>query len=257
MDIDSERVEQCRGRLWAAECARVPATLLTQAFPDLDRPTAYAIQRATFRHRGAALAGFKLGGTVRPPPGEDRRAYGRLSVAHRIEGADVAADVRRFLQPCVEPEIALRLARDLGGPGHTRESVAAHLDAAIPALEIADTRYPDFPAALVDNIADNCSSGAFVLGEPVAWARLGDVRGVAVRFHAGDALLDEGVGADAMGDPLLTLAWLAAELAACDEAIPAGAIVMTGGLVASVAATSGRHIRARFDELGTVGVHIA
>jgi 2-keto-4-pentenoate hydratase len=32
---------------------------------------------------------------------------------------------------------------------------------------------------------------------------------------------------------------------------------MTGGLVASVAATSGRHIRARFDELGTVGVHIA
>ena len=255
--VDAALVERCSRRLWSAECERRPIEPLTRTLPGLDRATARAVQLATFRRRSSALAGFKLGGTVRPAPGGDRLSFGRLGVAQRIDPGDGPVDPKRFLKPCIEPEIALRLARDLSGEGHTRDSVAACLDTAIPALELADTRYPDYPEHLVDNIADNCSAGAFVLGEPLAWSRVADVRGETVRFFEADTLLGEGAGADVMGDPLLALAWLAAELARCGEGVPAGSVVLTGGLTRSAPARPGGLFRASFSGLGDVGLRIA
>lgn len=238
--------------LWAAEHDRSPLQLPDPRFAMADQAAAYAVQRCTFDRRGAALLGFKLGGTVRPPPGEDRRSYGRLSVAHRVGEGGAPVDPGRFMKPCVEPEIALRLGRALSGEGHDRESVAAHLDAVLPALEIADTRYTAFPAALLHNIADNSSSGAVVLGDPVAWREDMDVRAEAVQFFAGAALVGSGVGADVMGDPLLALSWLAGRLAQDGLALPAGAVVITGGITPSAPVLSGQVFRAVFSTIGEV-----
>lgn len=238
--------------LWAAERDRIPLPLPDARFALPDQATAYAVQRATFERRGAALLGFKLGGTVRPAPGEDRRSYGRLSVAHRVGEAGSLVDIGRFMSPCVEPEIALRLGRELAGGGHDRAQVAAHLDAVLPALEIADTRYTGFPAGLLDNIADNSSSGAVVLGEPVAWRKGMDLCAEELRFFSGDDLVGSGVGADVMGDPLLALAWLAARLAEDGLVLPAGAVVITGGITVSAWARSGSVYRAVFSSIGEV-----
>jgi len=257
MNTDTDTAERCSAMLWCAEHERSPSGLMTEAVPGLDQPGAYAIQLCTFRRRGAALAGFKLGGTVRPAPGVDRRSYGLLSEAHRLARSGEAVETSCFLRPRAEPEIALRLGRELRGGGHSREGVAAHLDAVIPAIEIADTRYADFPASLVDNIADNSSSGGFVLGTPVAWEQGMDLRSVEVGFFVDDALHGSGSGADVMGDPLLALAWLAERLAVDGLAVPAGAIVMTGGITASVAVLAGQHYRASFSGIGELLLHVA
>jgi len=243
--------------LWTAERNRRPLQLpdLRVAVPD--QAAAYAVQRCTFDQRGAALLGFKLGGTVRPAPGEDRRSYGRLSVAHRVGEAGSPVDPGRFMNPCVEPEIALRLGRELAGAGHDRASVAAHLDAVLPALEIADTRYTAFPAELLHNIADNSSSDAVVLGDPVAWRENMDLRAEAVQFFAGAALVGSGVGADVMGDPLLALSWLAGRLAHDGLTLPAGAVVITGGITPSASALPGQAYRALFSTIGEVSLRFS
>jgi 2-keto-4-pentenoate hydratase len=243
--------------LWTAERNRRPLQLpdLRVAVPD--QAAAYAVQRCTFDQRGAALLGFKLGGTVRPAPGEDRRSYGRLSVAHRVGEAGSPVDPGRFMNPCVEPEIALRLGRELAGAGHDRASVAAHLDAVLPALEIADTRYTAFPAELLHNIADNSSSGAVVLGDPVTWREDMDLRAEAVQFFAGAALVGSGVGADVMGDPLLALSWLAGRLAQDGLTLPAGAVVITGGITPSAPALPGQAYRAVFSTIGEVSLRFS
>jgi 2-keto-4-pentenoate hydratase len=243
--------------LWTAERNRRPLQLpdLRVAVPD--QAAAYAVQRCTFDQRGAALLGFKLGGTVRPAPGEDRRSYGRLSVAHRVGEGASPVDVGRFMNPCVEPEIALRLGRELAGAGHDRASVAAHLDAVLPALEIADTRYTAFPAELLHNIADNSSSGAVVLGDPVTWREDMDLRAEAVQFFAGAALVGSGVGADVMGDPLLALSWLAGRLAQDGLTLPAGAVVITGGITPSAPALPGQAYRAVFSTIGEVSLRFS
>ena len=252
-----ELVDRCSTLLWTAERERAPIAVLTNEIPALDQATAYAIQWATFGRRGAPLAGFKLGGTVRPAPGIDRRSYGCLAASGRSGEGGALADPAPFMKPVIEAEIALRLGRDLAGAGHTRESVAAHLDAVIPALEIADTRYTAFPSNLIDNIADNSSGGGFVLGEPVAWTSGTDLRQVEVLFHEGDSLLGRGRGDDVMGDPLLALAWLAGRLAEDGRVLPAGAVVLTGGLVSSMAGIAGRSFRAVYTGFGELSVAFA
>ena len=57
-----------------------------------------------------------------------------------------------------------------------------------------------------------------------------------------------------MGHPAAALAWLAGALAARDDRIEPGTVVLTGGLTAVGAAARGRRLTAEFDGLGPVEV---
>mgnify|MGYP002784688226 CR=1 FL=1 len=255
MPISDDPLEACSARLWHAETARTPTTLLSTTDPRLSEADAYAIQAATLRRRGAAPVGFKLGYTsaaMREQMGIAHPNYGVLTVQHRLGADGAAIDTARLIHPRVEPEIALRLGRELAGAGHDRASVARHLDAVLPALEIVDTRYPEYRFTIVDNIADNSSSAGFVVGDALPWHAALDLATVEVSLHADGRLLGEGRGADAMGDPLLALAWLAGFLSARGETVPAGSIVLTGGLTRAHEAQAGQVFEARFGGLGVV-----
>ena len=58
-----------------------------------------------------------------------------------------------------------------------------------------------------------------------------------------------------MGHPAAALAWLAEALAARDERIEPGSVVLSGGLTASVPLRAGERLTAEFDGLGSVEVH--
>lgn len=250
-----ETLDDCSACLWAAEAASTPTALLSSVHPGLDERDAYAIQSATLRRRGVPPIGFKLGYTsaaMRAQMGIAHPNFGVLTEQHRlgVESRPIAR--ARLIHPRVEPEIALRLGRELAGPGHTRASVSDQLEAVLPALEIVDTRYPDYRFTTVDNIADNSSSAGFVTGPPTAWRDDIDLAGIEVALSADGRVLDRGRGADAMGDPLLALAWLAAFLAERGQAIPAGALVLTGGLTRAHPAERGQVFEASFGVLGSV-----
>ena len=76
-------------------------------------------------------------------------------------------------------------------------------------------------------------------------------------FHEGDSLLGRGRGDEVMGDPLLALAWLAGRLAEDGRVLPAGAVVLTGGLVSSMAGIAGRSFRAVYTGFGELSVSFA
>lgn len=173
----------------------------------------------------------------------DRPNYGRLYECTRIaNGAEL--DIDRLIHPLIEPEIALLIGPDM------------EVEAVMPALEIVDTRYTDYAFAAVDNIADNSSAARFVLGAPGAPRAAGDLRGVPAALYADGALIAEGFGRDALGDPLLAFAWLVNRLARDDIEIPAGTIVLTGGLTRAHSVQHTAHFRAAFGALGDVSLVI-
>ncbi|ABM95081.1 2-keto-4-pentenoate hydratase [Methylibium petroleiphilum] len=248
-------LDDCSARLWAAEVACTPTALLSSSHPELDVSDAYAIQAATLRRRGMPAVGFKLGYTsaaMRAQMNIDQPNFGVLTEAHRLGVDGHTIDRGRLIHPRVEPEIALRLGRELAGAGHDRASVSRHLDAVMPALEVVDTRYPDYRFTLVDNIADNSSSAGFVTGPALPWQEGFDLGAVEVELRIDGQTVDRGRGADAMGDPLLALAWLAGFLAERGLAVPAGAVVLTGGLTRAQPAERGQFVEAGFGWLGRV-----
>jgi 2-keto-4-pentenoate hydratase len=65
---------------------------------------------------------------------------------------------------------------------------------------------------------------------------------------------DTAAGGAAMGHPAAALAWLVSALAARDERLEPGAVVLTGGLTAAVPLRAGDRITAEFDGLAAVEV---
>jgi 2-keto-4-pentenoate hydratase len=225
---------------------RVPVTILSERRPDMNERDAYAIADAAVALASQPVAGFKLGYTsaaMRQQMNVDRPNYGRLYANTRIPNAG-KLDIDRLIHPLIEPEIGLLIGNDM------------EVESVMPALEIVDTRYTDYAFAAVDNIADNSSAARFVLGPPCSLRSLGDLRTLPAVLYANGSAMAEGTGSDALGDPLRALAWLINRLARDDVAMPAGTIVLTGGLTRAYPISGASHFRAAFGPLGEVSLAI-
>lgn len=246
-------------RLMTAERDVRAIAPFTDEWPDLDPATAYQIQDLVLEDRlghGETLIGAKLGLTSRAKQeamGVSDPLYGWLTSA-MVHYGGRPVPLGRLIHPRVEPEIAFRLGDDLAGPASV-ESVLGATEAVFAALEVLDSRYTGFRFRLADVIADNASSALFVAG-PVAVppGEAGDLQLIACELRDGDRVVDTATGAAVMGHPAAAVAWLANRLHERGRRLPAGSVVLSGGLTAPVPLGPGGRISAAMGNLGTVEV---
>ncbi len=226
----------------------------------LDLDAAFGVQRHLVALRVAAgeqVVGWKLGYTsevMRRQMGVDRPNFGPLTDAMVLpDGGVVAA---HLVQPRVEPEVAVRLARPLAPrpEGVTRADVAASLATAHACLEVVHSTWVDYRFTLEQNTADNSSAGQLVLGPELPLDALDEVE---VSLADGTAELGCGRGADAFGHPLDAVAWLATQLSARGDELRAGDIVLTGGLTRAWPLEPGGRLTARFQPVGGEAVEVS
>jgi 2-keto-4-pentenoate hydratase len=244
MPLSVAPIDELAQSLADAECKRGTIETLSSRYPDLDESDAYAIAKARLRRRRHARSGYKLGYTsaaMRRQMNIAHPNYGVLTGDMFIEGGTIAFSA--LIHPLVEPEIAIALGRDLAGGGHDRNSVVAAEPLFMAAIEVCDTRYHEYRFKAVDNIADNSSAARYVLGTPMPVTAGCDLRTLVAELWIDDQLTDQGVGANALGDPLLAVAWLANRLHAEGATLKAGEIVLTGGLTRGYLVQRGQQIR--------------
>jgi 2-keto-4-pentenoate hydratase len=140
--------------------------------------------------------------------------------------------MRTLVQPRVEAEVAFRLARDLDVPEEelSAELVRDAVDVALPALEIVDSRIADWAIGFTDTVADNASSGLFVVGtqgRPLSELEPVDVD---MELRVNGEVRSSGNGAACLGDPLEALRWLAVQAARFGDPLRAGHLVLSGAL---------------------------
>jgi 2-keto-4-pentenoate hydratase len=238
---------------------REPIAPPTETLPDLSVTDAYAIAQRNVAARvaaGAAIVGHKIGLTspaVQEQLGVDQPDYGTLLDAMRIaDGASVEAGA--FIAPRIELELAFELGEPLSSAGVTAEDVRRATKQVIPALELCDSRVRDWRIRLADTVADAASSAAFVLGTTgVAPADL-DTADVAGELYRGDELLETGHSSAVLGDPCLSVAWLANALGALGENLQAGQIILSGACTRMVDVHPGDHFRGVLAGIGDVSV---
>jgi 2-oxopent-4-enoate hydratase len=224
--------------------------------PDID--AAYAVQTAWVTERvgaGARVIGRKIGLTnpaVQRQLGVDRPDFGVLLDDMACPSGSTV-DMARVLQPRIEAEIAFVLGADLTAPGIGRAEVAAATTQVVAALEIVDSRIAGWDITIVDTVADNASSGLFVLGERRGLDDL-DLAGCAMTMWRGDEVVSQGNGAACLGDPVAAVAWLANEVR--DRGVPlrAGEVILSGALGPVVPVGQGDAFRAEITGIGTVSV---
>jgi 2-keto-4-pentenoate hydratase len=223
---------------------------------------AYAIQRLNIEHRveevglhgvPAHHVGRKIGLTSRAIQewlGVVEPDFGVLLDDMYVPTGTVV-DTDLLLQPRAEAEIAFVLGESLEGPGVTAAQVLGATDFVLPAIEIIDSRVANWEISYVDTIADNASSGMFVLGaEPVELDGLAlELAGMALRKD--DEVVSTGAGIACLSHPVNAVVWLANKLAAFGEPLRAGEIVLSGALGPAVPVEAGDWVEADIARVGS------
>jgi len=222
---------------------------------DLD--AAYAVQAMNTKRAldaGRRLVGRKIGLTslaVQKQLGVGQPDYGMLFAdMARGDAEDVAlGDV---LQPKVEAEIAFVLGRDLASEHLTVADLFRATEYAVPAVEIVGSRVAKWDIRITDTIADNASSGLYVLGSRPVKLTDFDPRLCGMVMEKAGEPVSVGAGAACLGSPLNAALWLAKVMARVGHPLLAGDTILSGALGPMVPVAPGDVFDVRIEGLGAV-----
>jgi len=255
-----EEIQEYGDALYKALKTRCAIDPLTQTHPGITIEDAYRIQLRMIDQRlaesGERVIGKKIGVTsqvVMDMLKVDQPDFGHLTSGMVYgDGAAIPADT--LIAPKAEGEIAFVLKHDLTGPGVTNADVLRATEYVVPCFEIVDSRIRDWKIKIQDTVADNASSGAFVLGDAVADPRKIDLSVVGMTLEKNGEVVATGAGAAALGHPVNAVAWLANTLGGLGMGLKAGEVILSGSLAAMVSVQAGDNLRMTLGGVGSAGV---
>ncbi|MEZ5608344.1 MAG: 2-oxo-3-hexenedioate decarboxylase [Burkholderiaceae bacterium] len=262
MALSSKTLDQLAKHLHACQREARDTPKITDEHPQMDFDDAYAIQDRILAAKlkgGARLAGYKAGLTSHAKMkqmGVTDPVFGFLVDEFTVPaGGEV--QVSGLIHPKVEPEIAFVTRAELKGPGCNIASVLAASDVVLPGIEVIDSRYRDFKFDLKSVVADNTSASRFVVGGQAVDARSVDLRTTGVVFEKNGQVVALGAGAAVVGHPAAAVAMLVNHLGRRGKSLPAGSLVLSGGITEAVSVQAGDHVNLRVQGMGSVSLRFA
>lgn len=251
----TDPVRLAAARLAEAQGSGVACAPVRDLIGSTDVRVAYAVQSANVARRlaeGRHVVGRKIGLTspaVQVQLGVDQPDFGVL-LDDMWCASDRPVDLSRLLQPKAEAEIAFVMAQDVLDPAVDGDSIRPCVDNAVAAVEIVDSRVAGWDITIADTIADNASSGLFVLGRQALPLAEVEPREVAMTLSLNGVVVSTGDGTQCLGDPLAALAWLARTALEVGAPLRAGDIVLSGALGPMVPVAPGDSVVVELTGLG-------
>ena len=231
------------------------------SLPDDCRPATraegYAVQ-ALWPARIGPIAGWKIAATSLAGQrhiGVDGPLAGPV-FASRVRGDGVAVSLSGNRMRVAECEVVFGFAQAIEPRAQpwTRAQALAQVAQVMPGIEVPDSRFAKFErAGQAQLIADCACCHEMLLGRPsAALDRLDELAALPVQARLSDGRRFEGVGANALGDPVEALRWFLGEMSAVGQRIEAGHFVTTGACVTPIAVEPGQALEADFGWLGAM-----
>lgn len=256
--LDSDDIEVEAVRLRDAYQGQ-PVTPVRERYSAATIADAYAIQSFNtdyWMRKGRVPVGAKIGLTakvVQKQLGVDQPDFGVLFADMEVLNGDTVPS-GALLQPKVEAEVAFVMARTPDVERLTTAELIRSVAYALPAIEIVDSRIANWDIKIVDTIADNASSGLYVLGTSPRTLEGLDLHLCGMVLEVNGEQVSFGAGAACLGHPLHALGWLAKTMAANGRPLGEGDIVLSGALGPMVAVKPGDYVETRIEGLGSVRV---
>ena len=223
---------------------------------------AYQVQDviiAEMMTNGREIAGYKVGLTtprMQAMCGIDQPIGGAV-FADVLDKSGASISLSNYGRVGLEFEICVKLGRAIGpedGP-FMRDNIAGYVSDIAPAFELIDDRNADYSNLNIFSlVADNSWNAGVVLGPWSSYS--GDLSALQGVLSLNGEKIDEGSGADVLGHPLESLAWMANNLVSRGGGLNAGDLVMTGSLIPTRFPEVGQSYRFTFDALGAVELEI-
>ena len=253
-------INQAADKLQSAYQSRQPCEPLRNLFESPSIELAYQIQEINTQRwlkEGRRSVGCKIGLTsesVQSQLGVDQPDFGVLfSDMHRCDSQQI--DINEIMQPKIEAEVAFILEKDLTQERHTIADVISATAYALPALEVVGSRVANWDITIFDTIADNASSGLFLLGQQPKKLSEFDLQLCGMVMERNGEPASVGSGVACLGSPLNAAVWLADTMVQRGRPLLAGDIILSGALGPMVPVCSGDTFHAKVSGLGSVTAH--
>ena len=256
-------IESLARQLYDARKSRTQLRHFSKSHPAMTVEDGYAIQREWVRLEiadGRTIRGRKIGLTSRAMQQASQITepdYAPLMDDMFFEqGTDIPFE--RFIAPRVEVELAFVLGRPLKGPGVSMFDVLSATEYVTPAIEIIDARIEQFDREtkamrkVFDTISDFAANAGIVTGgRPVRPTEF-DLRWVGAMLYKNGVIEETGLAAAVLNHPANGVAWLVNKIAAHDEQLNAGDVVLGGSFTRPTGATRGDNFHVDYGRLGSV-----
>lgn len=246
--------------LYRALRGRYTVDPLTTRFPAITIDDAYHVSLNMVERRvadGEQIIGKKIGVTskaVQSMLDVHQPDFGYLTNVMSYDNYAEMPISRYLIQPRAEGEIAFVLSRQLKGPGVTPADVVAATAYVAPCFEVVDSRVHNWRVRIQDTVADNASSGLFVLGTDRALPSDVDFEGCEMVVMKNGVELSRGFGKAALGSPLICVAWLANTLGRFGIPLEADEVILSGSLVPLEPVAAGDEMSLSVEGIGTASV---
>ncbi|MBL4838320.1 MAG: fumarylacetoacetate hydrolase family protein [Kordiimonadaceae bacterium] len=253
----TDQIQKAADRLWEASQTGTACAPVRDLIGDMDISAAYQVQDINTERMLAAgkrIIGRKTGLTakaVQQQLGVDQPDYGILFDDMDISlGQEIP--VSRVLQPKVEAEIAFILGDDLNSDRLTTADIMSSVEYAVAAIEVVGSRIAGWDIGIHDTIADNASSGVFVLGDQPHKLENVDLRLCGMVMERRGDPISVGAGIACLGSPIAATLWLANIMATAGRPLRKGDVVLSGALGPMANVEPGDAVTTRINGLGTV-----
>ncbi|MDR2940547.1 MAG: 2-keto-4-pentenoate hydratase [Clostridiales bacterium] len=253
--MESRDIQKYADLLYESERDKKPVKPLSE-MDSFTLDDAYAVQLANISRvteMGYTVSGKKIGLTspgIQKQLGVNEPDYGHLFEAMECPNNIVSAD--DLILPKIEAELAFILSADLAGGNVTEEDVINATEYVVGAFEIVDSRVADWKIKLVDTVADNASSGRYILGTKKLAPKDIDLTAETMSLYKNGAKVEEGSSAAVLGNPCKAVAWLANRLWGYGVTLKKGEVILSGAFSAAPPAQKGDTFRVEFSSLGVV-----
>ncbi|SHF60410.1 2-keto-4-pentenoate hydratase [Devosia limi] len=251
--------QEAADRLWQAWQTGGVVDPVRDCIGASDVDAAYQVQEINTRRwqdQGRKISGRKIGLTakaVQAQLGVDQPDYGILFADMEVQSGEEIA-FGRVHQPKVEAEVAFVISAPLTGPHLTMADLILSIGFALPSIEVVGSRVRNWDIRIADTVADNASSGLYVLGQTPRQLADFDPRLCGMVMLRNNEPVSVGAGAACLGSPLNATLWLARVMAKAGRPLGPGDVVLSGALGPMVPATPGDVFEARINRLGSVTV---
>ena len=193
---------------------------------------AYQIKQLNHHHwrTRRQASGAKIGMTspfVQELFGIDQPDYGNLYQDMQLQSGDNLS-LSKLLAPKLEVEWALELKRDITSPIDSIDELMGSVAGVRLAFEIVDSRIQNWDVQALDLIADNGSSGRYLLSAAAIAPSDIDVLQQTVALRRNGELINESAAKDALGNPWEFAQWLTSAYIKMGSPLRQGDLLLTG-----------------------------
>ena len=254
----TQNIQLAADQLWQAARERKECSPIRELIGADNISAAYQVQLINhhrYLEQGKRVVGRKIGLTslaVQQQLGVDQPDFGFLYDHMHITNTK-SISWEELMQPKIEAEIALIMARDLPTCSH-EEQLAEAVEYAMASIEIVGSRIQNWDIKIADTIADNASASHFVLGDKQVALGDADLINCEMQLTKNGEVVSNGVGQNCLGSPIKAAYWLAQIMIEYGQPLMQGDIILSGALGPMVAIAPGDQISAAISGLGTVSV---